>query len=65
MREVIEWDGPGWYASRQVGSYDDTHIETFKVGDDPDERPDTYGYAGTPVLYQYPPEEDEELEVRT
>ena len=39
--ETVEWDGPGWYASRQEGVYENTHIHTFWVGNDTD-APDTY-----------------------
>lgn len=63
MREIFYWDGPGWYASRQVGSYDDTRVETTKVGEDQHEEPDTYGSSGTPV-WHYEPPEHEEIEIR-
>jgi len=37
---IIHWIGPGWYASRQEGQYENVRIETFWCGDE-EERPDT------------------------
>lgn len=55
--EVLHWDGPGWYASRQEGSHEDTHISTYKVGDWDDEKPDVYSMClGTPQFFQDVPE---------
>lgn len=52
MKTVIaKNDGfPGWYAARQEGNYENTHIAWYWVGSDPDEQPDTSDVAlGTPV----------------
>ena len=62
LPEVIYWDGPGWYASVQVGSYKDTHIETKGFGDQ-EEQPDTYGVAGTPFWLDSRPIDDENVSV--
>lgn len=61
INEDFKWEGVGYYASRQVCSHENTHIETRKiggVGDDEDEVND-YAYKngwGTPMLFLGNPE---------
>jgi hypothetical protein len=44
-QEMIAWQGPGWYASRQEGDV----IRTYFVGDNQDNVPDVYTKGlGTP-----------------
>ena len=31
MREVVEWDGCGWYAPRQEGSHESQHVHWYRV----------------------------------
>ncbi len=50
--EQVNWEGPGWYASRQESGC----IATWQVGTNPDERPETYTMGlGTPFWMEEKP----------
>jgi hypothetical protein len=58
---VVNHQGIGWYAPRQEGSYEDTHIAWYWVGDSFNERPDTHTQGlGTPVWCDDPDELEED-----
>jgi hypothetical protein len=55
MNEQFEWEGPGYYASRQTGSHERQHIKTVKVGDldeDYDEVSDRSWKSGYGTIYE-------------
>lgn len=53
-KEIIHWEGPGWYAGRQDADGNQT---TYCFGNDPDSEPDARaleGY-GSATWYDEPP----------
>ena len=53
-KEIVYWEGPGWYASRQDADGNQT---TYRFGSDPKREPDAHtleGY-GSATWYNAPP----------